>query len=441
MGNLEFGGHRSLCQLDASATFAQAGRCTTCGAALQPGAAALSRHLAAHRAAEDQVEVEGRDEDAQVGGGRAREEIQGEAGLHIRTKLEEIGLRSEAVVPTPPSPPSVALAELTSHDFFSDPSGHFAVHEEALGDVARVAAYRQAILANRRLFKGKTVLNVGCGSCLLAMLAAQAGAARVIAMDHSAIVETAREIVEENGLSGVITIVRSRVEELEELPGGVTEVDIILSEWMGFGLFARSSLEAVVAARDRWLAPEGLILPDLCTLHIGAMEDLRTREEELDFWQNVYGLDMSNIATASLQEPRVEVVGEEAVVTTSCLLLEVDLYTCTLDLPLLSSPFHLEVLRRDFLTAFFLYFDVTFSHGLERVVLSTRPDEVATRWKQMVLHLQEDLLVEEGEQVVGMVEMVAVGGDTRDMEVRVRWRQEGEVREAEGEAVYTSWVA
>ena len=73
--------------------------------------------------------------------------------------------------------------------------------------------------------------------------------------------------------------------------------------------------------------------------------------------------------------------------------------------------------------------------------MSTRPDEVATRWKQIVLHLQEDLLVEEGEQVVGMVEMVAVGGDTRDMEVRVRWRQEGEVREAEGEAVYKSWVA
>ena len=67
----------------------------------------------------------------------------------------------------------------------------------------------------------------------------------------------------------------------------------------------------------------------------------------------------------------MEVVGEEAVVTTSCLLLEVDLYTCTLDHPLLSSPFHLEVLRRDFLTAFFLYFDVTFSHGMERVVLST----------------------------------------------------------------------
>ena len=153
------------------------------------------------------------------------------------------------------------------------------------------------------------------------------------------------------------------------------------------------------------------------------------------------GLDMSAIAAASLQELRVEVVGEETVVTTSCLLLEVDLYTCTLDHPLLSSPFHLEVLRRDFLTAFFLYFDVTFSHGLERVVLTTRPGEVATRWKQMVLHLQEDILVEKGEQVVGRLEVVAVDGDTRDMEVKLRWRQEGEVRGAEGEAVYKSWMA
>ena len=37
--------------------------------------------------------------------------------------------------------------------------------------------------------------------------------------------------------------------------------------------------------------------------------------------------------------------------------------------------------------------------------------------------------------------MVAVDGDTRDMEVRVRWRQEGEVRGVKREGVFKSWVA
>ena len=60
------------------------------------------------------------------------------------------------------------------------------------------------------------------------MLAAQAGAKHVYAVDCSSIIVQAQKIVEKNGLTDQITTIRGKVEEIE-LP--VDAVDIIVSEW------------------------------------------------------------------------------------------------------------------------------------------------------------------------------------------------------------------
>lgn len=70
-----------------------------------------------------------------------------------------------------------------------------------LKDEVRTLTYRRAIVNNKHLFKGKTVLDVGCGTGILCMFAAQAGAARVIGVDCASIITQAREIVAANGFS------------------------------------------------------------------------------------------------------------------------------------------------------------------------------------------------------------------------------------------------
>lgn len=76
-----------------------------------------------------------------------------------------------------------------------------------LKDTVRTDAYRDFIYDNKGLFKDKIVLDVGCGTGILSMFCARAGAKRVIAVDNSNIIQKARENVYKNGFEQVITYV------------------------------------------------------------------------------------------------------------------------------------------------------------------------------------------------------------------------------------------
>ena len=74
-----------------------------------------------------------------------------------------------------------------------------------LKDTVRTDAYRNFIYDNKNLFRNKVVLDVGCGTGILSMFCARAGAAKVIAVDNSDIINKARENVFENGFTKTIT--------------------------------------------------------------------------------------------------------------------------------------------------------------------------------------------------------------------------------------------
>ena len=80
----------------------------------------------------------------------------------------------------------------------------------------RTGSYERAIIENPNLFEGKTVLDVGCGTGVLAMFAAKAGAAKVVAVDSSDIIVHARKNVANNNLSDTVTLVRGKIEPMVE---------------------------------------------------------------------------------------------------------------------------------------------------------------------------------------------------------------------------------
>lgn len=79
------------------------------------------------------------------------------------------------------------------------------IHENMLQDRVRTHAYRDFVYQNKHIFEDKVVLDVGCGTGILSMFCARAGAKKVIAVDNSDIINKAREIIFKNGLDQIIT--------------------------------------------------------------------------------------------------------------------------------------------------------------------------------------------------------------------------------------------
>ncbi len=136
------------------------------------------------------------------------------------------------------------------HDYYYGSYSNFHIHEEMLKDTVRTRAYQRAIEENFKDFKDKIVLDVGCGTGILSIFAARAGAKHVYAVENAEIALFAEQIITKNGLSDKITILKGKMEEVE-LP--VEHVDIIISEWMGYFLLYESMLDTVLWARDRYL--------------------------------------------------------------------------------------------------------------------------------------------------------------------------------------------
>merc|ERR1712212_529516 len=275
----------------------------------------------------------------------------------------------------------MAIEEMTSKDYYFDSYAHFGIHEEMLKDEVRTLTYRNAMYHNRHLFKGKTVLDVGCGTGILSMFAAKAGATKVIGIEMSNIAEHAKRIVETNKLDKNVEIIQGKVEEVT-LP--VEKVDIIISEWMGYCLLYESMLDTVLYARDKWLTPDGALFPDRATLYITAIEDHQYKDDKIDFWDSVYGFDMSAIRQIALSEPLVDTVEAKQVVTDSCMMKEIDLKTVKAEELNFKVPFTIRSRRNDYIHAFVCFFNVEFSPCHKRTGFSTGPESRYTHWKQTV---------------------------------------------------------
>jgi len=277
-------------------------------------------------------------------------------------------------------------------DYYFDSYSHYGIHEEMIKDTVRTNTYRNAIVRNPHLFKGKTVLDIGCGTGILCLFAATAGAKKVIGVECAHIADKAKIIVKDNGFEGVIEIVKGKVEEVEL---SVKKVDIIISEWMGYFLLYESMLDTVLFARDKWLKPDGIMMPDRGIMYVAGLEDEQYKNQKVHFWDNVYNYNMSCVKQQVIDEPLVDIVNMNKVCTDCAAVLDINLYEVKKEDLDFNSEVELLVKRSDACHALVAWFAVEFSKCHRRTGFSTGPQYHRTHWKQTVFYLPKDLLVTE----------------------------------------------
>ncbi|KAK4405569.1 putative histone-arginine methyltransferase 1.3 [Sesamum angolense] len=291
--------------------------------------------------------------------------------------------------------------------------GQLLHQQNMLQDYVRTGTYYAAVLENRVDFIDRVVVDVGAGSGILSLFAAQAGAKHVYAVEASEMADYARKLIAGNPLlSERITVIKGKVEDIE-LP---EKADILISEPMGTLLVNERMLESYIIARDRFLAPNGKMFPTIGRIHMAPFSDeylyIEIANKAL-FWQqqNYYGVNLTPLHGTAFQgyfsqpvvdafDPRLLVAPAISHVIDFTSAKEEELYEIDIPLRFISS-----VGTR--IHGLACWFDVLFNGSTVQRWLTTAPGAPTTHWYQLRCVLSQPIYVMPGQEITGRLHMVA----------------------------------
>jgi protein arginine N-methyltransferase 1 len=162
---------------------------------------------------------------------------------------------------------------------------HF--YGQMIADAPRMNAYAAAL---RRVVKpDSVVMDLGCGPGVFALLACKLGARRVYAVEPDNVIGLAREAATANGFA-------DRIEFFEKLSTEITPPEpatVIVSDLRGVLPFYQQNIQSIIDARQRLLAPRGVLIPRRDILWAAVVEAPEQYAELVSPWQNQFDLDLS----------------------------------------------------------------------------------------------------------------------------------------------------
>lgn len=207
------------------------------------------------------------------------------------------------------------------------------LHLLLLNDIYRTQQYFEAL--RQIVNPNDVVLDIGTGSGVLALGAAQAGARHVYAVEGNPIAQTARQLFAHNGLSERITVIEDWSTRID-LP---ERADVLVSEIIGNGVFGQNLIESTADAR-RLLKPNAKLIPNRVRLYASPVqlaEDFLTQwrmtPEQIARWGTQYHADFTPLYaldTRLAPTASIESQADAAAVTflgDPVLLLDLDLAT------------------------------------------------------------------------------------------------------------------
>jgi histone-arginine methyltransferase CARM1 len=314
-----------------------------------------------------------------------------------------------------------------SADLYFHYYGMLQHQQNMLQDYIRTGTYYSAITENTSDFQGKAVMDVGCGSGILSLFAAKAGARVVYAVEASNMAQFAQKLAETNPeIGSKIKVIHGKVEEIE-LP---EKVDVLVSEPMGTLLVNERMLESYIYARDHFLKPGGKLFPRVGRIHVAAFSDSVLYSEvstKAQFWQqpSFYGVDLTCLHKPAEAGYFNQVVVDQIppnVLISNTAAHTFDFSTCTdTELQDFTIPLSLQVAAPCTVHGIASWFDVLFDGSTVQRYLSTSPGLPVTHWFQLRCILENPIVVyRPGDTVSGELRLVAHSRQSYDVHLTLR---------------------
>ncbi|WP_367392709.1 tetratricopeptide repeat protein [Lewinella sp. LCG006] len=272
-------------------------------------------------------------------------------------------------------------------------------HFEMLADSERNNAYQAAI--EKAVTPATRVLDIGTGSGLLSMMAARAGAERIVACEmNERLAATADEIIALNGYDQQIDLFSKKSTQLKVGKEVKEKVDLIISEILDVGAFGEGVLPSIRHAVQNLAKPEVKLIPAGLQL-FGQLIEIPFRSRIAPV-KEIAGFDLSPFEQFRISDEyfRIILKAENYQVLSPVIpLMKVDFYKLPPaypdDRPM--ETFHeFSIEHNGSLQALVFWFDLQLD---DDIIVSSRPEGELEHWGQALFCFPQHPEVKKGDKV------------------------------------------
>ena len=162
------------------------------------------------------------------------------------------------------------------------------LHLDMLSDETRMQTYIEAIKSTVK--PTDTVVDIGTGSGVLAMIAAKSGAKKVVGIDYSDIIDYAQKIKDLNCPDLDIQFIKRNIlnQRLPEI-----SADLIICELFGNFAIDESIVEILTTVKRHFLKPDGRIIPESFELMVAPVQCTKAYRDIANWRRIIHGLNFT----------------------------------------------------------------------------------------------------------------------------------------------------
>jgi len=275
-------------------------------------------------------------------------------------------------------------------------------HQWCISDPVLMPAYRNAIRKTVR--PGDIVLDLGAGTGILSLIACEAGASRVYAVEPTEIIALIPQLAADNGFAD--RVIPRKCESFDlKLP---EQTDVMIASMFGSAGVGNNMLKVVVDARERLLKPGGAIIPHaiqpaFCPVELPEWYKARIecwKEERMGFsYRSVRGVAVNRLGSCMIDKGTL-LAGPQ---TFPQILFR------TFRSPNVAATLHFHIERSGTVHGLAGWIEITTAEGIR---CSDSPlDSRRMPWDQLILPLESPVSVQAGDRVQTTIRTSSVGKD------------------------------